>query len=195
MRRLIWVCLLVVALPVYAADEVRKGGANDLSFATPNQGAETTWQSPGGRTVTYIDAAHIPFRNANDDVDSLVDGSDTLTLTVAHVSGPTKAFGAAFKTPTASDAPFLFKAIRAMTVTQISCVTTAGTVSIRFQECDSAASNCTNIDGAVLVCSTTPATDASITVNDSIDADDWVKIVYSAPSSVDWATATVLYTD
>lgn len=195
MRRAIAVCLVLLALPAYAADEVRKGGANDLSFATPNQGSETTWVSPGGRTVTYIDAAHIPWRSMTGYVDDLASGAQYHEIKAFHVSGPTKSFNATLKEPTASDAPFLFQAVRNMTVQRISCVTTAGSVSIQIQECDSSATNCTGIDASSISCSTTPTVDTNITVNNSIDANDWIKVTYSAPSSVGFATISVQYTD
>ena len=78
------VCLFYFATLAQAA-EVRKLGSNDLEWATPNQGAATTTVSPGGKTVTKIDAAQVPFRNANGHVDNLVDGSYSLSPKVADL--------------------------------------------------------------------------------------------------------------
>lgn len=85
MKRNVIAAILCALLASYAVAEVRRLGANDLEWATPNQGAATTTTSTLGKVVTKIDAATVPFRNAAGYVDDLVNG--WIGIKVSSVTG------------------------------------------------------------------------------------------------------------
>lgn len=85
MKRNVIAAILCVLLASYAVAEVRKLGANDLEWATPNQGAATTTTSALGKVVTKIDAAAVPFRNAAGYVDDIVNG--WISIKASSVTG------------------------------------------------------------------------------------------------------------
>jgi hypothetical protein len=64
--------LLIFAAAVLSG-EVRKLGVADIEWAGGNTGTEETITSPGGSTVTKIDASHIRLRNSDGTVESVLE--------------------------------------------------------------------------------------------------------------------------
>ena len=111
-------------------------------------------------------------------------------------SATPKPFSFVIKAPTTSDDFFAFKADRAITITQIDCITDTGTVDIRFQECGADGTSCSNIDDADLQCDSNQASDSSIGTNADVDTNDWVKLLVQATaSSPGFVSITVRYSE
>ena len=98
--------------------------------------------------------------------------------------------------PVAADSSFLFKAQFAMTITDIHCISEGSTPSITLQilECGSDGTSCAGVDGATTItCDSDGAEDDGSLSNGSIDAGDWVSVVYGAPSGTVTALSYSIY--
>ena len=101
----------------------------------------------------------------------------------------------AIKSPVDADDVLMFKAQRAITVTDIHVLAQGGgTISVDIQECDSAGANCATVDAAISADSDGAEDDGAIS-NGAIDAGDWVKLVLAAPSgTVNFLSGSIYYT-
>jgi hypothetical protein len=100
--------------------------------------------------------------------------------------------------PVAADNSMLFKARNAMTVSDIHCLAQGGgTITLQILECDSAGANCAGLDGAsTITCDSDGAEDDGSLSNGSIDAGDWVQVLYGAPSgTVNTLTYSIYYSE
>jgi hypothetical protein len=97
--------------------------------------------------------------------------------------------------PADADDHFWFKAPRAITLTNIHCITIGGTsITLTLQECDSAGANCASLEA--ITCDTDGAADDGSISDASIDAGDWVKVLYGAPTgTVDALTYSIHYSE
>ena len=101
----------------------------------------------------------------------------------------------AIKSPVDADDVLMFKAQRAITVTDIHVLAQGGgTISVDIQECDSAGANCATVDAAISADSDGAEDDGALS-NGAIDAGDWVKLVLAAPSgTVNFLSGSIYYT-
>ena len=101
--------------------------------------------------------------------------------------------------PVAADSSFLFKAQFAMTITDIHCISEGTTPSITLQilECGADGTSCAGVDGATTItCDSDGAEDDGSLSNGSIDAGDWVSVVYGTPSgTVDALSFSIYYSE
>jgi len=100
--------------------------------------------------------------------------------------------------PVAADNSMLFKAQYAMTVSAIHCIAEGGgTITLQILECSSTGTSCAGLDGSTTItCDSDGATDDGSLSNPSIDAGDWVKVLYGAPSgTVNTLTYSIYYSE
>lgn len=100
--------------------------------------------------------------------------------------------------PVAADNSMLFKARYAMTVSNVHCLAQGGgSITLQILECDSAGANCAGIDGSTTItCDSDGAADDGSLSNASIDAGDWVQVLYGAPSgTVNTLTYSIYYSE
>lgn len=94
------------------------------------------------------------------------------------------------------DDTFLFKAQRAITVTDIHCIATGGgSITIDVQKCSATGGSCTTVDAAI-TCDADGAEDDGAFTNAAIDAGDWVYLDMGAVSgTVNHLAFSIYYTE
>jgi len=95
--------------------------------------------------------------------------------------------------PDAADAIDLLKAPAAITITDIHCITDAGTVVIDIQECTSTGATCVTVD-ATISCDSDGAEDDGAFTNGTIDAADWVHLEMGTVTTAIQVAITIYYT-
>jgi hypothetical protein len=100
--------------------------------------------------------------------------------------------------PVAADNSMLFKARYAMTVSAVHCLAEGGgSITLQILECSSTGTSCAGIDGSTTItCDSDGAADDGSLSNASIDAGDWVQVLYGAPSgTVNTLTYSIYYSE
>lgn len=82
-----YIAAAMCAAVASAGDDFRKGGANDLEWATGGTGAVETAVSSNEKTITKIDATHLKLRSVAKSVESAV--TDNVAITGGTISGVT----------------------------------------------------------------------------------------------------------
>lgn len=105
----------------------------------------------------------------------------------------------AILTPADADDTLLFKAQRAITITDIHCIVdpagTGESIAIEILECDGTGDNCATVDAAI-TCDNDGAEDDGTLTNGAIDAGDWVQLLIGAPTgTVSSLVFSVYYTE
>jgi len=102
-----------------------------------------------------------------------------------------------FENVTDDDNFIFFYAKTAITITDIECIVEDATsVVITMQECDSAADNCSGVDGAsTITCDVDGASDDGTLSNGGIDAGDWIRLdIGTVTGTVGFVTVCITFT-
>lgn len=156
----------------------------------------------GSPTITGSGTGALVIDGAGQDIDLGDNATDPVHVTDAgllKVSDDRVVgrywFGGVIEDPTDADAFLLFKPETAITITDINCISVAGTsVVIDIQECDANGGTCGTVD-ATITCGTTSSADDGTLTNGAIDANDWIKWdIGNVTGSVTELSVNVWYT-
>jgi hypothetical protein len=130
--------------------------------------------------------------------------TDTLTNKTLNTAGTGNDITVPFEyhltitTPADADDVLIFKAPRAITITDIYTIVdpadSAESISVDIQECDGTGDNCATVDAAITADNDGAEDDGTLS-NGTIDSGDWVMLVLGAPTGTITAlTVTIVGT-
>jgi len=169
------------------------GGGHDAVTLAADAGAilglSTQEINLDTQTANYVFAGPTSGGAADPTFRALVDADIPGTLTSKTIDADDNAFNDiplqkdfGITDPADADDMMIFKAQKAMTITDIHCFIGGGTsITLDVQECAADGTSCSTVDAAI-TCDADGAEDDGTFTNGAIDAGDWVKMVLGAPS-------------
>jgi hypothetical protein len=145
-----------------------------------------------GVTILNKTAGEVVTRIGDANTANYQEVSEAGVTTFVGTSGITKkeVCGSIVVNAATADTLVVSKALYAMTVTDIHCVTDAGTASIHLEECNSSAASCANVDDDVCSGATTPDEDDGTIDSPLIEAGNWWAVEVASVSGADEVTLT-----